>query len=188
MALLHPLRLATTRVLGVATSVLDRENSALDRVDQNVLGREVWVVAPGAEELDGLRENMLVLCFGLSMVFGDWDAYAVVFGVDVEEAGFFDVVAGGVFGKAGDVDNAEAGGVVGLVGEAVEGLCGGQYLVFQWECLLVVAYVLIVVNGLLRRLVVASVDGSFQVADVEDVGRSVVDETSDLAGRRTSLL
>ena len=40
----------------------------------------------------------------------------------VEEAGFFDRVAGGVLGQAGDVDDAQAGGVVGLVGEAVQGL------------------------------------------------------------------
>lgn len=38
----------------------------------------------------------------------DFSTYAIVFGVDVEEAGFLDVVAGRVLGKAGDVDDAEA--------------------------------------------------------------------------------
>jgi len=34
---LHSLGLAAARVLGLATSVLDRENAPLDRVDKNVL-------------------------------------------------------------------------------------------------------------------------------------------------------
>ena len=34
---LQPLRLATARELGFATGVLDRENAALDRVDEDVL-------------------------------------------------------------------------------------------------------------------------------------------------------
>ena len=34
---LQPLRLAAAGELGLATGVLDRENAALDRVDQNVL-------------------------------------------------------------------------------------------------------------------------------------------------------
>lgn len=49
------LRLATARELGLTTSVLDREDSALDGVDENVLGLEVRVVAPCAEELNSLR-------------------------------------------------------------------------------------------------------------------------------------
>lgn len=53
-ALLHPLRLAATGVLGLATGVLQSEDTTLDRVDENVAGLEVRVVAPGAEELDGL--------------------------------------------------------------------------------------------------------------------------------------
>jgi hypothetical protein len=47
---------------------------------------------------------------------------------------------------------------------------------------------LVVVNRLLRRLVVASVDGLLKVADVEDVSRGVVDETTDLACRRALLV
>jgi hypothetical protein len=38
--------------------------------------------------------------------------YAIVFRVDVEEAGFFDVVAGRIARETGDVDDAQAGGVV----------------------------------------------------------------------------
>jgi len=45
-----------------------------------------------------------------------------------------------------------------------------------------------VVNGLLRGLVEASVDGSLKVADVEDVGRRVVDETTELSCRRAGLV
>jgi hypothetical protein len=48
--------------------------------------------------------------------------YAVVFRVDIEEAGLFDAVAGGILGKAGDVDNAKTRCVVGLVGETVKSL------------------------------------------------------------------
>lgn len=44
------------------------------------------------------------------------------------------------------------------------------------------------VNRLLRRLVVASVDGLLKVADVEDVSGGVVDETTDLACRRALLV
>lgn len=51
---LQPLRLATARELGLATSVLDRENAALDRVDEDVLGLEVRVVAPCTKELNSL--------------------------------------------------------------------------------------------------------------------------------------
>jgi hypothetical protein len=42
-------------------------------------------------------------------------------------------------------------------------------------------YVLVVINRSLRRLVVAGVDGSLEVANVEDVGGGMVDETADLA-------
>lgn len=51
---LQPLRLAAAGELGLATSVLDRENAALDRVDKDVLGLEVRVVAPCTEEFDSL--------------------------------------------------------------------------------------------------------------------------------------
>ena len=51
---LQPLRLAAAGELGLATGVLDRENAALDRVDKDVLGLEVRVVAPCTEELNSL--------------------------------------------------------------------------------------------------------------------------------------
>jgi hypothetical protein len=51
---LQPLRLAAAGELGFATGVLDRENAALDRVDKDVLGLEVRVVAPCTEELNSL--------------------------------------------------------------------------------------------------------------------------------------
>jgi hypothetical protein len=47
---------------------------------------------------------------------------------------------------------------------------------------------LVVVNRLLGRLVVASIDRLLKVADVEDVSRGVVDEATDLACRRALLV
>jgi hypothetical protein len=52
----HSLGLATARELGLATGVLDSEDTALDRVDKDVLRLEVRVVAPCAKEFDSLRE------------------------------------------------------------------------------------------------------------------------------------
>ena len=49
-------------------------------------------------------------------------------------------------------------------------------------------HVLVVVNRLLGRLVEPGVDGSLKVADVEDVGRRVVDETTELSCRRAGLV
>ena len=46
-------------------------------------------------------------------------------------------------------------------------------------------HVLVVVNGSLRGLVETGVDGRLEVADVEDVGGGVVDETAELAGGGT---
>jgi len=84
-AYLHPFRFATTRVSCLATSVLDCEDPAFDRVHQDVLGFKVRIVAPRAKELD-----------------------RVAFRMAIEEAGLLDGVAGGVLGEAGDVDDAEA--------------------------------------------------------------------------------
>lgn len=47
---------------------------------------------------------------------------------------------------------------------------------------------MVVVDGLLGRLVVSSVDRLLQVADVEDVGGCVVDETTELSRRRAGLV
>lgn len=44
------------------------------------------------------------------------------------------------------------------------------------------------VDGLLGRLIVTSVDRLLKVADIEDVGRRVVDETTELSCRRASLV
>ena len=44
------------------------------------------------------------------------------------------------------------------------------------------------IDGLLGRLVVASVDRRLKVADVEEVGRRVVDKTTDLSRGRTRLV
>jgi hypothetical protein len=109
--------------------------------------------------------------------------------VNVKEAGLLDGVAGGILRQAGNVDDAETRCVVGLVGEAVEGL---------WkDCLLVEVdfgewkggpYVLVVVDRLFWRLVETGVYGGFEVADVEDVGRGMVDQTTELARGRAGLV
>jgi len=64
LAHLHPLRLAAARVLGLATSVLDRKDTALNAVDQDILRLEVRVVAPCAEELNSLRDIVSVVFQG----------------------------------------------------------------------------------------------------------------------------
>ena len=48
------------------------------------------------------------------------NTYAVVFRVDIEEAGLFDGVASRILGKTGDVNDAETGCGVGVVGETVK--------------------------------------------------------------------
>ena len=64
LADLHPLRLAAARVLGLATGVLDRKDTALDAVDQDILRLEVRVVAPRAEELNSLQDIVSVVFQG----------------------------------------------------------------------------------------------------------------------------
>lgn len=83
-------------------SALDEESTTLNGVDQDVAALEVGVVAPGADEVDGSSVRL-----------------GVVLGVDVEEADLGDLAAGGVLGQRRDVNDAEAGAVVALVGEAV---------------------------------------------------------------------
>lgn len=51
---LRLLGLAAAGELGLATGVLYGENTALDRVDKNVLGLEVRVVAPCTKEFNSL--------------------------------------------------------------------------------------------------------------------------------------
>ena len=50
------------------------------------------------------------------------DTYAVVFRVDIEEAGLFDGVASRILGKTGDVDDTETRCVIRLIGETVKSL------------------------------------------------------------------
>jgi hypothetical protein len=71
--------------------------------------------------------------------------------VTIEETRLDDVAAGWVLRDAADVDDAQAAAVVGLVGQAGDG-------------------VLVVVDGLGGRLVIARVVGSEEVGDVEEVG------------------
>lgn len=72
----------------------------------------------------------------------------------IEKTDLLNRATSGVLGNAGDVDNAETGAVVSLVGETVDD-------------------VLVVVDGAGRALEVAGVDGLLEVGDVEDVGGGV---------------
>lgn len=53
----HSLGLATAGVLGLASCVLDSEDPTLDRVDKDIVGLEVRVVAPSTKEFNSLCEK-----------------------------------------------------------------------------------------------------------------------------------
>lgn len=113
----------------------DNEGASLDGVDEDETRGELGVGVPGAEESDGAAAFVLV-----------------IFRVDVEEAGFADGAAGGVFSDGASVPDVEAVAVVGLVEVAVY-------------------HVLIVIDGASSAGEVAAVEGIFEIADVEDVCR-----------------
>lgn len=102
-----------TEASSLSTGVLDREDTSLDGVDEDVPGLEVWVDGPSAEKVV--------------------DLLGVVLGVDIEVADFSESGTGWVRGDGGDVDDSEAGGVVAHVGLSVDdvevvvdGLCLGE--------------------------------------------------------------
>lgn len=74
--------------------------------------------------------------------------------VAIKEANLLDGITAGVTGNAGDIDDTKSRAVVGLVGETIDD-------------------VLVVVDGAGRALEETSVDGSFEIGDVEDVGGGV---------------
>ena len=82
---------------------LDDEGTTLNSVDENESTGEEGVVAPGTDKLHASAVGLVV-----------------VLGVDVEEANLLDGAASGVLGQAADVEQAEAGAVVALVGEAID--------------------------------------------------------------------
>ena len=112
--------------------VAERVDAALDRRDDNVARAKVRVDGPGTVEL-GLAANLVVL------------------GVDVKVGNGLDAGTRVVVVEGGDVDEAETAAVVGLVGDAVEG-------------------VLVVVDGLVLGLDDAAEDGVAEVLDVDNVG------------------
>jgi hypothetical protein len=116
---------------------LDHKATALDRVDEDVARFKVRVGAPAAEEQDHAAALDVI-----------------VFRVVVEPAHLADGRAGGVRGDGGQVKDAQASGIVGLVGKAVDD-------------------VLVVVNRLGPGLVVASLLGVLEVADIPDAKRAV---------------
>lgn len=74
---------------------LNNKPTPLNRVDENETRRES-VVTPSANESHSATAVLIV-----------------VFGVNVKPAEFLNIAAGGVFGDAGDVEDADAGAVVG---------------------------------------------------------------------------
>lgn len=81
--------------------VLDRKDTTLDAVDQQVSRLEVGVDGPGAVESGAAADG-------------------VVLGTDVEKASLLEAGTGGVLGNRRDVDDAQAGSVVALVRKAVD--------------------------------------------------------------------
>jgi len=64
--------------------------------------------------------RMSALCF---LSESDYrDTHAIVFRMNIEEAGLFNAVSSGILGKTGDVDDTETGCIVGLVRETVKSL------------------------------------------------------------------
>jgi hypothetical protein len=88
-------------VLGTAASVLERVDTPLDAVEQNVSTGEVRIDAPATDKLD-LAANLIIL------------------GVDIEKADFLEACTGGVLGDRADIDDAKTAAIVGLVGETID--------------------------------------------------------------------
>jgi hypothetical protein len=63
---------------------------------------------------------MLALCFLFDIDYRD--THAIVFGMNIEEAGLLNAVSSRILGKTGDVDDTETGCIVGLVGETIKSL------------------------------------------------------------------
>jgi hypothetical protein len=90
--------------LGLAPLVLQREDAALNRVEEDVPRLEVRVDRPGAQELNHAVDR-------------------VVLGVAVKEADLLEVAAGRVGLDTRNVDDAKTRAVVGLVRQALDDLC-----------------------------------------------------------------
>lgn len=84
----------------LAASVLQAEHTPLDAVHQDVSALEVRVDAPASKELV--------------------DRGFVILGIDIKEADLLNLRTVRVLADAGDIDDAETGGVVGLVGETID--------------------------------------------------------------------
>lgn len=119
-----------------SSALAHRVQATLNGADDNVSRGEVRVDGPGTEEL-GLATDRVII------------------GVDIKESCLFKQSTSVILSDGGNVDDAEAGAIVGLVGEAVDD-------------------VLVVVDGLDRRLVDSTEDGPGEVLDVDDVGGGVL--------------
>lgn len=129
----HILVLPKVLALAAPKLRLDNKRTTIDRVDDREPAGES-VVGPGTRIPEGLTAS----------------GKRVVAGEDVEVGDLLDAAAVGVARDGADVEDAQTGLVVGLVGEAV-------------------VDELIVVDGAGGGLVVAGVLGGFEVGDVPDV-------------------
>lgn len=118
----------------VAFGHLDEEDTTLDGVDQDQAGLEAGVRVPRADEVNNATAEEVV-----------------VLGVGVEVGNLADTLAGRVLGHRGNVVNAHAGAVVGLVDQVAENI-------------------LVVVNAAVGSLVETGLLGSLEVTNVPDEG------------------
>lgn len=82
--------------------VLDDVRATLDRVDENVSGRETSVVRPGTSEGNVAAASLVV-----------------VIREHVKEGDLLDALARGVTGHRGHIEDAKTSAIVGLEGQAV---------------------------------------------------------------------
>lgn len=99
----HPILLQTLHELSRShrsTSVLEREHTPLNRVEQNITRREIWIIAPRAQKLNNT-------------------ALLIILRMAIKEPLLLDIAACRILRQARDVDNAETATVVRLVCESV---------------------------------------------------------------------
>lgn len=99
----HPSSHNLDSVLGLGASVLEGVDTTLNRVEEDIARLEVGVDGPGAEELDNTVLDIILR-------------------VAIEEADLLKSTSGRVAGNGRDIDDAETGAVVSLVGETVDNL------------------------------------------------------------------
>lgn len=83
-----------------STSVLEREHTPLNRIEQNITRREIWIIAPRAQKLN----NTTLL---------------IILRMAIKEPLLLDIAARRILRQTRDVDDAQTAAVVRLVCESV---------------------------------------------------------------------